>query len=161
MDTVVETRHRENVTLRRGGDVPQWRYLDVVDTYHWDVLVTYHWDIVGRFIWGFFESSWRRTDGTSSLRSLESSSQHPNKTSWRRTTQTSWRRSTETSLGVSFETCLRRRWDVQRDAVTTSTRRLIVGWDITLILLLTNYGKLFWNLCIKSLNHFENLREPS
>ena len=122
---------RDKASRKRNSET-QWRYLDVVDTYHWDVVVTYHWDIVGHFIWGLFESSWRRTDGTSSLRSLESSSQHTNKTSWRRTTQTSWRRSTETSLGVSFETYLRRRWDVQRDAVTSSPRRLIVGWDITL-----------------------------
>ena len=46
----------------------------------------------------------------------------------RRTTETSWRRSTETSLGVSFETYLGRRWDVQRDIVTTSPRRLAARW---------------------------------
>ena len=40
----------------------------------------------------------------------------------------SWRSSTETSLGVSFETYLRRHWDVQRDVVTTSPRRLVAGW---------------------------------
>ena len=29
----------------------------------------------------------------------------------------------------SFETYLRRNWDVQRDVVTTSLRRLVVGWE--------------------------------
>ena len=33
-----------------------------------------------------------------------------------------------TSLGVSFETYLGRRWDVQRDIVTTSPRRLAARW---------------------------------
>ena len=41
----------------------------------------------------------------------------------------SWRLSTETPLGVSFDTYLRRRWDVQRDVVTTLPRRLVAGWD--------------------------------
>ena len=68
------------------------------------------------------------TDGTSLLCPHETSSRHTNKTSRRGTTETSWRRSTETSLGVSFETYLRRHWDVQRDVVTTSPRRLVVGW---------------------------------
>ena len=99
-----------------------------MNTYHWDVLVTYHWDVIGCFIWDLFETSWRRTYGTSSLRPHETSSQHTNKTLWRRTTETSWRRSTETSLSVSFETYLRRHWDIQRDVVTTSPRRLVSGW---------------------------------
>ena len=73
--------------------------------YHWDVLLTYHWDVLGCFIWDLFETSWRRT------------------------TEKSWRRSTETSLGVSFERYLRRHWDVQRDVVTTSLRRLVAGWE--------------------------------
>ena len=34
-------------------------------------------------------------------------------------------------MGVSFETYLRRRWDVQRDVVTTSPRRLVAGWEST------------------------------
>ena len=91
---------------------------------------TYHWDVVGCFIWDLFETSWRRTDETSSLPTLETWSRHTNKTSWRCTTETSWRRSTETSLGVSFETYLRRCWAVQRDVVTTSPRRLVAGWDV-------------------------------
>ena len=78
------------------------------------------------FIWNLFETSWRCTDGSSSLRSLEMSLWHINKTSWRRTTETSWGRSTETSLDVSFETHLC--CDVQRDVVTTSPRRLVAGW---------------------------------
>ena len=45
--------------------------------YHWDVLVTYHWDVVGCFIWDLFETWYRRTDGTSSLRLLETSSDIP------------------------------------------------------------------------------------
>ena len=91
-----------------------------MDTYHWDVLVTYHWDVFGCFIWDLFETSWRRTDGTSSLRFLQTLSWHTNKTS---------RRTTETSLGVLFETYLRSRWDIQRDVVTTSPRRLVAGWS--------------------------------
>ena len=137
-------RRCDNVSLRRGGDVPQWRYWmfhlgltgdvvgtywwDVVDMYHWDVLVAYQWDVVGCFIWNLFEMLWRRTDETSLLRPLETSSRHSNKMSWIRTSETSWRSSIETSLGVSFETYLRCRWDVQRDVVTTLPRRLFAGW---------------------------------
>ena len=50
----------------------------------------------------------------------------------RDTTETSWQRSIETSLGVSFGTYLRRRWDVQRDVVTTPPQRLTAGWVIIL-----------------------------
>ena len=61
------------------------------------------------------------------LRSLETLSRRSNKILWRRTT-------------VSFETYLRRRWDVQRDVVTTSLRRLVAGWDtFNFFLLLVNY----------------------
>ena len=138
------TRRHDSVTLRRGGDVPQRRQLvfhlrltgdvvgtyswDVVDTCPWDVLGTYQWDVVGCFIWDLFEKSWRRTDKASLLRPLETSSRRSNKMSRRRTTETSWWRSIETSLGVSFETYLRRRWDVQRDVVTTLRRCLVAGW---------------------------------
>ena len=117
---VLLTRRRNNITLRRGGLVPQWPYWvfhlgltgnvvetyywDVKNTYHWDVLVTYHWDVVGYFIWDLFESSRRRSDGTLLLCPLETSSRRSNKMSWRRTTETSWRHSTETSQGVSFAT---------------------------------------------------------
>ena len=69
-------------------------------------LGTYHSDAVGCFIWDLFEALWRHT------------------------TETSWWRSTEMSLGVSFEMYLPRRWDVQRDVVTTSPRRLVAGWDM-------------------------------
>ena len=34
-----------------------------------------------------------------------------------------------TSLGASFETYLQRCWDVQRDVVTTSLRRLLARWE--------------------------------
>ena len=138
------TRCRSNVSLRRGGDVPQWCYLvfhlgliedvagtywwGVVNMYHWDVLMTYQWDVVGCFIWDLFETSWRRTNETLLLCPLETSSRHPNEMSWIRTTETSWRSSIEKSLGVSFETYLHRRWDVQRDVVTTLPGRLFAGW---------------------------------
>ena len=92
-------------------------------TYHWDVLVTYHWDVIGCFIWDLFETSWRRTDETSSLLPHETPSQHANKTPWKRTT--------ETSLSASFETNLRRHCVVQRDVITTSPPRLVAGWDVT------------------------------
>ena len=140
------TRRRDNIALRRGGGVPQRRYWVfhlgltgkvvktykwyVVDKYRWDVLVTYHWDVVGCFIWDLLEKSDRRTDGTSLLRPLDTSSRRLNKMSWRPTTETSWRRSIETLLGVSFETYMRRCWDVQRDVVTTSPQRLVAGWGI-------------------------------
>ena len=88
-------------------------------------------------VWDVFETSWRRTDGTSSLRSHETSSRHISKTPRRPTTDTFSRRSTETLLGVSFETYLRRHWDVQRNVVTTSPRRLVVGWVVS------------FSLCIK------------
>ena len=91
------TRSRDNVTLRRGGDVPQRRYWvfhlgltgDVVDTYHWDVLVTHQRDVVGCFIWDLVETLWVRTDEALLLRPLETWSRCSNKMSWRRTTETS------------------------------------------------------------------------
>ena len=104
---------------------------DVVDTYHWDVLMTYQRDFAGCFIWDLLETSWRRTGNTLLLRPLETSSRRTKKMSWRRTTETSQWRSIETSLGVSFETYLRRHWDVQRDVVTTSPRRLVAGWALS------------------------------
>ena len=138
------TRQRENRISRCGGDVPQQHFRvlylgltgdveeacfwNVVDTYHWDVLVMYHWDVVGCFIWDLFETSWRRTDGTSFLRPFEKSLRHSNKTPWRRTSETSWRRSIKTSMVVSFGTYQRRSWEVQSDVVTTSARRLNAGW---------------------------------
>ena len=61
------------------------------------------------------------------LRPLETPSRRSNKMPWRRTTETSWQCSIETSLGISFETYLRRRWDVQRDVVSVSSRRLVAG----------------------------------
>ena len=130
------TMRRDNVTVRSGGDVPQRRYWvfhlgltgEVVESYHQDVLVTCQRDVVGCFIWDLLETSWRRTDETLLLRPLETLSRRSNKMSWRRTTETSWRRSTETSQGVSFETYLQRRWDLQRDVVTTSLRHLVAGW---------------------------------
>ena len=132
------TRRRENITPRRGRNVPQQRFWvlhlglegDVVDTYDWDVLVTYHWNVVGCFIWDLFDTSWRRTNGTSLLRPFETSLRRSNKLLWRPTTETFWRRSIEPSLGVSFGTYLRRRWDVQRDVVTTSPGRLNAGWVV-------------------------------
>ena len=121
LETVVETRPRDNVILRGGWDVPQRVYWVFHLGVTGDVVDTYHWDVVGCFISDLFETSWRRTDETSSLRPLETWSRHTNKTSWRRTTETSWRRSTETSLGVSFETYLRWRWAV---------RLLVAGWVV-------------------------------
>ena len=51
------------------------------------MVETYHSDVIECFIWDLQETSQRRTNGTSKIRT------------------------TETSLGVSFETCLRRRKD--------------------------------------------------
>ena len=34
-------------------------------------------------------------------------------------------------MSVSSETYLRRHWDIQRDVVRTSPRRLVAGWDKT------------------------------
>ena len=109
-------RRRKNVLMGRCRYVPR-RHLG-------DVPMR----IIGCFIWDLFETSWRCTDGTSSLRPHDTSSRHTNKKSWRCTTETSWQRSTETSLDASFETYLRRHWDVQRDVVKTLPRRLVAGW---------------------------------
>ena len=76
-------RRRRDVIMGRRGYV------------HWDVLVAYHWDVVWCFIRDLFETSWGRTDGTSSLRAHETSSHYTNKSLWRRTT--------EMPQGVSFE----------------------------------------------------------
>ena len=91
-----------------------------MDRFHWDVLVTYQWNVVGCFIWDLFETLWRRP--------FETLLQRFKKTLGRRTTKTSWRRSIETSLGASFGTNLRRRWDTQKDVITTSPRHLNAGW---------------------------------
>ena len=131
------TRRRSNTTLGRGGDILHGRHWifhlgltgEVEEMYYWDVLVTYHWDVVRCFIWGLFEKLRRRSDGTSLLRPLKTSSQRSNKMPWRRTTEKSWQRSTETSLGVLFEMYLRRCWDVQRDVDTTLLRRLVARWE--------------------------------
>ena len=81
-----------------------------------DVLVGRREDVPLRRLW-VFETSWRCTDGFLCL--PETSPQCSNKMLWRPTTETSRRRSTEL-LSVSFETHLQRRWDVQKDVVTTS-----------------------------------------
>ena len=146
--------HSRDKVLRQSNSVAWWRrttatLLDVsFESYRrhrrdllmgrrgYDVLVTYHWDVVGCLIWDLFETSWRRTDGTSSLRRLDTLSQHASKTSWRCTTETSWQHLTETSLGVSFETYLWRCWDVQKDLVMTSPQRLVASW---------NY---WWSICL-------------
>ena len=135
------TTRCDKVSLWRGGDVPHWVFQlglpggivgtywwDVVDMYHWDVLMTYQWDVVGCFIWDFSETSSRRTDETALLYPLETLSRHSNNMSWIRTTETSWRSFIERSLSVSFETYLRRRWGVQKDVITTFSRRLFAGW---------------------------------
>ena len=100
-------RHRD-VLMGRRGYIPLRRLRDVSLRRR------------GCFIWDLLETSWRRTDGTSSLRPHETLSRHINKTSWRRTTETSWQRSSKTSLGVSFETYVRRRYDIS----TTSCCRV-------------------------------------
>ena len=111
-------RRRSDVLMGRRGYVP----------------LTFWWRTTETSLGVSFETSWRRTDETSSLRPLETWSRYTNKTPWRRTTETSWRRSTEMSLGVSFETYLRHRWDVQRDVVTTSPWRLFAGWVMMIML---------------------------
>ena len=105
--------------MRRRGYVPLRRLRDVPLRCGWVFHLRLSWD------------ARKRTDGTSSLRPIETSPRHSNKTSWRRTTEMSWWRSTEMSLGVSFETYLRRLWDVQRDVVTTSSRRLVSVWVVS------------------------------
>ena len=126
-----------------------------MDTYHWDVLVTYHWDVVGCFIWDLFETSRRRTDGTSLLRPLETSLRRSNKMSWRCTTQTSRQRFTETSFCFIWDVTVtlleltkRRRYDV----ATTSCCRL--GWRFLFYCrhsrLLWIYHQKTWNFAWKS-----------
>ena len=140
------TRLRDNVTLRRGLDVPQRCYWvfklgltgetvgaywwDVMDTYHWDVLVTYQWDAVRCFIWDLFE-----TCGNILMRRccyVLLRRRHDVPIRYDGDVPSSWRRSIETSSGVSFETYLRRRWDMKRDVVPTSPRRLVAGWAVFL-----------------------------
>ena len=58
----------------------------------------YHSDVIEYFIWDLQETLYRRTNGTSRIR----------------TTEMSWWCTTKTPLGVSFETCLRRQGDALR-----------------------------------------------
>ena len=83
------TRSRDNVTLRRGGDVPQRRYWVFHLGLTGDVVDTYQRDVVGCIIWDLLETSWRRTDETLLLHPLKTPSRRSNKMSWRRTTETS------------------------------------------------------------------------
>ena len=112
-------RRCRDVLMRRRGYVPLRRLRDVPLRCRWVFHLRLIWD------------ERRRTDGTSSLGPIETSSRYSNETSWRRTTETSWWCSTETLLGVSFETYLRSLWDVQRDVVTTSSQRLVSGWVVS------------------------------
>ena len=97
------TRRRDNVTLKRGGDVPQrcyWMFHlglteEVVDTYHLNFLETYQRDVVGCFIWDLLEAS-----------------------HWDVLTTFHW-----DVVGCFI-------WDIQRDVVTTSPRCLVTGWDL-------------------------------
>ena len=133
VDIVVERRRRDNVILRRGGDVPQQCY--------W-LLLRHRWVFHLRLIWDFGETYWWAL----SLRLLETSSRHTNKRSWRRSTEMSWQRSTETSLGVSFETYLQSHWDVQTVATTSCC---LMG---------TNLNQYLTYLCLINL-YFTNLRQ--
>ena len=58
-------------------------------------METYPSDVIECFIWDLQETSQRRTNGTSKIR----------------TTETFWWSTNETSLSFSFQTCLRRRRD--------------------------------------------------
>ena len=109
-------RRRRDVLMGRRGYVLMRRL--------GTVRLRRRWVFHLRLVWGVVETYW----GDVVLRPHETSSQHTNKTLKRPTTEMSWQRSTETLLGVSFETYRRRRWDVQRDVVTTSPRRLVAGW---------------------------------
>ena len=101
------------------GDAVETYKWEIVDTYPWDVLVRYHWDVSGCFIWDWFETSWKRTDGTSLLRPLGTWSQRSNETSWRHTTETSL----YFPLRCRWVFCLRRTCDVVGTYRETSLRR--------------------------------------
>ena len=90
-------RRPDNVTLRRGGDVPQRRYWvfhlgltgDVVNTYNemswWCTSET----SLGVSFGDLLETSWRHTDEKLLLHPLETSPWCSNKFSWIPTTETS------------------------------------------------------------------------
>ena len=124
--------------------------------------MTCHWDVIGCFIWDLFETSKRRTDETSLLRSLETLSQCSNKMWWRRTTEASWRRSTETSLRRTE----RRRYDVATtsyfrvDTVTEDCILIHKGWISSLeCVLQSHYSR--WGISSSStdilLKHMINM----
>ena len=101
-----------------------------------------------------FETSWKRTDGKSLLRPFKTSPQRSNKMSRRRTTETSWRCSNEKLLGVSFGTYLRRHWNVQRDVVTMSPRRLFAGWVMRYIEIKTHYVRIHYKKTSSGIHRF-------
>ena len=94
------------VPMRRLGDVP----------------LRFRWVLHLKLVWYVVETNWWEVVITSH----ETSSRHTNKSLWRLPL---WR--IGDVLGVSFGTYLQRRWDVQRDVVTTSPQRLVAGWVIT------------------------------
>ena len=100
-------RRRRDVLLRCHCMFHLRLIWDVVKTYWWGVVIASPWDVVTT-------NQWKHT-------------------SWRRTSETSWRSSTETSLGVSIERYLRRRWDVQKDVVTTLPGSLAAEWEISVL----------------------------
>ena len=71
VETVVGTRRHNKVIPRRDGGVPQRRYWVSHLGVTGDVVETYYWDVIVCFIWDLSETSWRHTDGASSLRPLE------------------------------------------------------------------------------------------
>ena len=113
-------RRRRDVLMGRGGYVPLRRLSDVALRRHWvfhlrlvwDVVETYWWDIV-------ITSQW---DVITTYQQDVVKTYH-----WDVLAAFHW-----DVVGVSFETYLRRYWDVQRDVATTSPRRLVAGWVISI-----------------------------
>ena len=102
---------------------------------------TYHNNVFGCFIWDLQETSQRRANGKSWICNTETSLGASFETCLRRRCNVSIRRQGDVPLRCLGDAALRRRWlfhlgctyDVvgtYRDVVTTSPRRLNVGWVI-------------------------------
>ena len=96
-------RCRRDVPMGRRGYVPLRHIGDVPLRRCWVFHLRFIWDVVETYWWGVvITSPWDVV--------------------------TLYQQDVVKSLGVSFETYLRRCWDVQRDVVATSPRRLLAGW---------------------------------
>ena len=105
---------------------------------------TYHSKVCRCFIWYLFETSWRSTDG---FRYVFLRRHHDFPT--RRRGEVPLTHLGNVPLSRRWVFHLRRHWDVQRDATITFLQRLVAGWVITKVVLISFSASIsleFWSV---------------